>query len=117
MAHWDALGAQRPLSHIELKRKAEELEEFKKWVLLEEIMRRQNSRKVWLKEGDRNTRFFHKMENSHRRHNDITTLKINSVWVREGQDLQQSVANAFQTLLTDLGVWREKLRGSRLFKA
>ena len=81
LAHWDSIGAQRPLAHFELQRKVEEVEEFKKWALLEEIMWRQKSREVWLKEGDRNTRFFHKMENSHRKHNEVMKLKINGVWL------------------------------------
>ena len=36
---------------------------------LEETSWRQKSRVVWLKEGDNNTNFFHKMVNSNRRRN------------------------------------------------
>ena len=89
----------------------EEVEEFKKWALLEEIMWRQKFREVWLKEGDRNTRFFHKMENSHRKHNEVRKLKINEVYVREGHDLKQGVVDAFQTLLSDSRDWRANLEG------
>ena len=71
MAFWDTLGAQRPLTQDELGKKAEEVEDFKKRALMEEIMWRQKSREVWLKEGEKNTRFFHKMANSHRRRNEI----------------------------------------------
>ena len=109
--HWDALGIQRPLSQIELERKATEIEEFKKWALLEEIMWRQKSREVWLQEVDKNTRFFHKMENCHRRHNDIKSIKINKEWAGEGQGLQLGIVNAFQNLLIDLGDWKANLRG------
>ena len=56
------------------------------------------------------------MANSHRRYNDITSLKINGVWVRKGQALKQGIANVFQTLLTDPGVWRAKLEGLVLSK-
>ena len=89
----------------------EEVEEFKKLALLEEIMWRQKSREVWLNEGDINTRFFHKMANSHIKHNDVTRLKINRVWNREAHDLKQVVVDAFQTLLSDWGDWRANLEG------
>ena len=110
LAHWDALGAQRSLTQLELERKTDEIE-FKKWALLEEIMWRHKSREVWLKEGDRNTGFFHKMVNTHRRHNDIVSLKINGAWVNEGQDLKEGIVNASQVLLTDPENWRAKLEG------
>ena len=74
-------------------------------------MWRQRSREVWLKEGDKNTRFFHKITNSHRKHNDITRLKINGVWFREGHGLQQGIVDGFQTLLTDPLDWRANLEG------
>ena len=37
--------------------------------LMEEISLRQKSRETWLKEGDKNIGFFHKMANSNRRRN------------------------------------------------
>ena len=69
------------------------------------------SRENWLKEGDRNTKFFHKMENSHIKHNEMTGLKIYGVWHKEGQDMQQGIVNAFQSLLVDSGDWRANVDG------
>ena len=66
---------------------------------------------MWLKEGDTNTGFFHKMANCHRWHNDVKSIKIDGVWVGEGQGLQLGIVNAFQNLLTDLGDWRANLGG------
>ncbi|RVW34912.1 putative ribonuclease H protein [Vitis vinifera] len=44
-------------------------EAYKSWVIKEEIFWRQKSRELWLKEGDNNTRFFHRMANAHSRRN------------------------------------------------
>ena len=51
----------------ETRKEAREL--YKKWALLEEVSWRQKSREIWLKERDRNTKFFHQMANAHRRRN------------------------------------------------
>ena len=101
MAQWDTIAAVRPLTQTKIDRKTIELEEFKRWALLEEITWRQKSRENSLKEGDRNTKFFHKMANSHKKHSEMTGLKIDGVWHREGQDMQQGIVNAFQSLLVD----------------
>ena len=58
-------------------------ESFKKWSLLEKLSWRQKSREVWLEEGDRNTRFFHKMVNAHK-NNQLGKIRINGDWFIEG---------------------------------
>ncbi|RVX06577.1 V-type proton ATPase subunit a1 [Vitis vinifera] len=100
----------RALSMEEGEARKEAKEEFKKWVLMEEISWRQKSREVWLKEGDRNTSFFHRMANSHRRSN-LTKIKINGYWIVEKREIQGAVVSAFQHLLSDLGGWSPSLDG------
>ena len=48
---WDKVEAAWPLVVHELEARRDAKEDFKKWVLLEEISWRQKSREVWLKEG------------------------------------------------------------------
>ncbi|RVW29580.1 Exonuclease 1 [Vitis vinifera] len=71
----------RILSIEELEARKEAKGDFEKWVLMEEISWRQKSREVWLKEGDKNTGFFHKMANSHRRKNCLSKIKVNGTWI------------------------------------
>lgn len=55
-------------------------------------MWRQKSRVLRLKEGDRNTKFFHKLANSHKRNNTIHRLKIGGNWL-VGDNLKNGVVN------------------------
>ena len=78
MEFWDAKEKTSKLS-LELEARKEAMEEYKKWVLLEEKTWRQKSRKVWLKEDDRNMGFFRKIVNAHRRKNNVDKIRINGV--------------------------------------
>ena len=51
--------------------------DIEKLTLLEEISWRQKSRVLHLKEGDANTKFFHRMTNSNRKNNGIESLMDN----------------------------------------
>ena len=111
MEYWDAKEKTSRLSLEELEARNEAKEEYKKWVLLEEITWRQKSREVWLKEGDRNTGFFHKMANAHKRRNNVDRIKINGEWLTEENDIREGIANAFKTLLSNPGEWRPSVSG------
>jgi hypothetical protein len=72
----DRAAESRILTFDEKLRKESLVTELEKTILLDEISWRQKSRVLWLKEGDRNTQFFHRMANSNRRNNSISTLLI-----------------------------------------
>ncbi|XP_065628779.1 uncharacterized protein LOC136067191 [Quercus suber] len=63
----DAKEEEFGLSDAEACERAEVRSEVEKLLSLEEISWRQKSRMLWIKEGDHNTKFFHRVANSHRR--------------------------------------------------
>ena len=101
--YWDAEEKTSTLSLEELEARKEVREDYKKWFLLEEISWWQKFREVWLKKGDRNMRFFHKMANAHRRRNNVDRIKINSVWLLEENEIKEGVVRAFLSLLSNPG--------------
>ncbi|RVW39602.1 hypothetical protein CK203_090616 [Vitis vinifera] len=95
----------------ELSRRKEVKDDYAKWVRLEEIHWRQLSRELWLREGDRNTGYFHRMANAHRRRQSMDKIKINGVWLSEEQDVKNGIVDAFQRLLTEDSEWKADIGG------
>ncbi|KAJ9701691.1 hypothetical protein PVL29_006878 [Vitis rotundifolia] len=111
---WDRVEDERGLTVGETELKNEAKENFKKWVLLEETHWRQVSRELWLKEGDKNTGFFHRMANAHWRNNSVDRIKINGVEVAEEQEVREGIVNAFQHQLSEEPGWRADIEGLHL---
>ncbi|KAJ9689707.1 hypothetical protein PVL29_012417 [Vitis rotundifolia] len=111
---WDRVESGRDLSERETELKNEAKENFKKWVLLEEAHWRQVSRELWLKEGDKNTGFFHKMASTHWRNNFLDRIKINGVELVEEQEVREGIVKAFQHQLREEPRWRADLEGLHL---
>ena len=107
---WDKVEVARPLVVHELEARRGTNEDFKKWVLLEEISWWHKSRELWLKEGGRNTRFFHKMANAHMR-SSMARVKINGVWSTKENEIREGVVNEFKLLLSTAGGWRPSIGG------
>jgi hypothetical protein len=105
----DVLAETRGLVQEEKLKKADMSKELEKTLLCEEIHWRQKSRALWLKEGDRNTRFFHKVANSHRRYNRVEVLSINGVLSDDPNEVKDHVVQFYQNLYSERNTWRPKM--------
>ena len=93
---WDIVEEERSLTEEEIGHKKEAKENYAKWVSMEEVHWRQLSRELWLREGDGNTGFFHRMANARRRANALDKIKINGVRITEEQEVREGIGNAYQ---------------------
>lgn len=65
-------------------------------------MWRQKSRETWLKEGNRNSRFFHLSTIIRRGQNSIDAIKLdNGDWILNKNEIKDFIVNKFQHLFTE----------------
>ena len=69
------------------------------------------SRELWLKEGDKNSKFFHKMANARRRKNFLSSITVDGRKLTEETEMKEGVVNAFQNILSEKRDWRPSISG------
>ena len=87
-------------------RKTEVVRELEKCILMEEISWRQKSRVLWLKEGDKCSKFFHSIANSNRRYNSIDTLMIGNGPSSNQDKVSEHIVEFYQKLFFEQCSWR-----------
>ncbi|XP_030939916.1 uncharacterized protein LOC115964808 [Quercus lobata] len=90
---------------------------FRKKSLLTELLDidmregRQKSKALFIKEGDNNTRFFHRIANSHRRTNQIRGVEVDGVLFEEESDITDQVVDFYKRLYQEPEAWRPTIDG------
>jgi len=79
--------------------------------ILDESMLRQKSRCKWLKEGDSNTAYFHKIINSSRRRNALRGMQINGSWVDNPAVIKDAILQHFKGRFVEPCLHRPNLDG------
>ena len=78
---------------------------------LEEISWRQKSKALFIKDGDNNTWFFHRIANSHRRTNQIRGVEGDGVLFEEESDITDQVVDFYKRLYQEPEAWRPTIDG------
>ena len=107
----DAKGGDLGFSDWEKCHRADLRSQVEHLLSLEEISWRQKFRMLYIKEGDNNTKFFHKMANSHRRFNHLRTLKVDGVVFKEDFEVSNQVVQFYKNLYGETEGWRPLVEG------
>ena len=105
----------RPLSIEERGRREQLVVGLEKVILMDEISWRQKSRVLWLKEGDKNSPFFHRIANSNRNVNTIGQLIINGIASTDEDEIREHIAQFYEQLYTEDGRRRPFLDRDSIF--
>ncbi|WMV23105.1 hypothetical protein MTR67_016490 [Solanum verrucosum] len=106
LADLEAEREDRILTNEESAKKSELMLKYEELIKKEEISWRQKSRALWLKEGDKNTKFFHKIANAHRRYNNIDQLMIHGELNQEPSRIKGEIVEYYKRLYKESSQWR-----------
>jgi hypothetical protein len=68
---------------------------------MEENYWRQKSRSLWLKEGDRNTTYFHKQAEARKQYKAVTEVQVQNKTIADPDGIKQAAYEAFEKLYID----------------
>ena len=101
----DAKEGEFGLSEMEIDERAEIRSQIQNLLSLEEVSWRRKSRMLCIKEGDNNTKFFHKMANSRRRYNHISMLEVDGVIYEDESEMANQIVQFYKNLYKESKEW------------
>ena len=107
----DAKDGEFGLFEVEMSERVVVRSQLENLLSLEEISLRQKSRMLCIKEGDNNTKFFHKVANSQRRYNHLSVLEVDGVIYEEDSEVADQVVQFYKKLYTETEEWRPFVKG------
>ena len=107
----DVKEGEHGLSNVELGERAVLRSQIQILLSLEEVSGRQKSRMLCIKEIDNNTKIFHKMANSWRRHNHISMLEVNGVIYEDEFEMADQARQFYKKLYKETEEWRPFVEG------
>jgi hypothetical protein len=107
----DRLKEERGLDSKDLLRRNSIASDLERIILQGEISWRQKSRVLWLKAGDKCTKFFHQIANSNRRSNSIESLSVNGSVTSDHPAMRDQIVQFYESLFSEQYNWRPKLDG------
>lgn len=76
--------------------------ELSEWLIRSEVLWRQKSRELWLKLGDKNSKFFHLSTIIHRRNNNVNAIKKDDgTWIYESNQIRKLFQDYFMELFKE----------------
>ncbi|KAL4201676.1 hypothetical protein AMTRI_Chr02g259790 [Amborella trichopoda] len=95
----DKIEEVRPLSDFEEQLQTQSKLAYLATLKKEELFWFQRSRVKWLKVGDQNTAFFHRIANCRRRENMISTIKVDNSFLTQPDEIENAILNYFMSLI------------------
>jgi hypothetical protein len=80
--------------------------ELERTMLLDKVSWRQKSQIQWLKEGDKNTKFFHRTANANRRNNCIESMTHGELKWETQDEIHEGIMDFYQDLYSERKHWR-----------